>query len=245
MTHLYYGDKSAEFSEKLALTLLESGADILEIGIPYSDPVSDGPVFQKTCREALENGITPFDVLKGIKNIREKTDKPIYLTSYFGPVFKIGMERFLKLAKKSKVNGLIIPDLPIDEQEQYAEIFKKYNLPIIQFATVYSDELRLKKIIEKSTDFIYCISLPGVTGDRGRKNMSLKLLRMLKSMTDKKIYCGFGIQTPKDARNIIKMGADGVIVGSAIAEIYQKASKPEQSLESIERLVTNIKKVLE
>lgn len=244
MTHLYYGDVSPKFSEELALQLISSGADILEIGIPYSDPVSDGPVFQKACREALENGITPFDVLKGIKNIREKTDKPIYLTSYFAPVYKLGVERFLKMGKESGVNGLIIPDLPFDEQEQYAEIFKKNNLPIIQFATVYSDNTRLKKIIEKTDDFIYCISLPGVTGDKGDEKGIKNLITKIKKLTDKKIYCGFGIKTPQNAKNIIKIGADGVIVGSAIAEIYQKEKNAFESLEKIKKLIKSIKNAI-
>ena len=241
MTHLYYGDISPKFSDNLAITLFNSGADMLEIGIPYSDPVSDGPVFQKACRQALERGITPLDVLKGIKKIREKTDKPIYLTSYFGPIFKLGAEKFCNLAKDAGINGLIIPDFPIEEQVN----FPKTNLPIIQFATVYSDKKRLKKIIHKSAEFIYFIGLAGVTGDRVEFIKLRKFIKFIKSITDKTVYCGFGIRTPDDAKKIIKMGADGVIVGSAIAEFYQDSSNLEQTFKKIEELVRNIKKVLE
>ena len=242
MTHLYYGDVSPEFSEELALCLISSGADILEIGIPYSDPVSDGPVFQKACREALEKGITPIDVLKGIEKIRRQTDKPIYLTSYFGPIYKIGVEKFMELSKDAGVNGFIIPDLPLEEQENFKEIFKKYKLSIIQFATVYSDKDRLKKIIEKSNDFIYCISIPGVTGDKGDEKQISSLIAKIRKLTNKKIYCGFGIRTPHDAQKIAKMGADGVIVGSAIAEIYQNQKDPYESFVKIKNLVRDIKK---
>ncbi|OGG19109.1 tryptophan synthase subunit alpha [Candidatus Gottesmanbacteria bacterium RIFCSPHIGHO2_02_FULL_39_14] len=242
MTHFYYGDVSPEFSEDLAMRLISSGSDILEIGIPYSDPVCDGPVFQKSCRQALENGITPMTVLAGIKKIREKTIKPIYLTSYFGPVFKLGVERFLKMADDTGVNGLIIPDLPLEEQENFSDIFNKYNLSIIQFATVYSDQGRLEKIINKSNDFIYGISHSGVTGDRGNEREIQDLIVKIKNLTDKKIYCGFGIKTAMDAKKIIDLGADGVIVGSAIAEIYQNSKDPQKSLEEIEDLVRNIQK---
>jgi len=238
MTHFYYGDISPEFSQKLALTLMEAGADILEIGIPYSDPVCDGEIFQAACRQALKQGITPDDVFSGIKKIREKTDIPIYLTSYFGPVFKIGVERFLKKALESGVNGFIIPDLPLEEQ--------KFKLPLIQFATVYSNEERLRQIVQASRDFIYVMSLPGITGDKhhGRENLK-KLLGMIKRQTDKKTYVGFGIRTPEEAAEIIEMGADGVIIGSAIAEIYSlHPLKYEESLEKIRKLVINIKKAI-
>ena len=241
MTHLYYGDISPKFSEELVMKLVAAGADILEIGIPYSDPVCDGPVFQRACREALKNGITPLDVLAGIKRIGQKTKKPIYLTSYFGPIFKLGTEKFCNLAKDAGVNGLIIPDFPIEEQVNFPEI----NLPVIQFATVYSDEKRLERIIGKSIEFIYCIGLSGVTGDRGSGEEIGSLISKIKKLTDIKIYCGFGIKTPDDAKKIIKMGADGIIIGSAIAEIYQSNHNNEQTFEKIEVLIRNIKKVLE
>ena len=244
MTHLYYGDVSPEFSENLAITLANNGADILEIGIPYSDPVSDGAVFQRACREALVNGITPIKVLDGIKNIRKKTVKPIYLTSYFGPIFKTGIEKIFRMAKNAGVNGLIIPDLPYEEQEKYLTIFKKFNLPIIQFATVYSSEERLREIIKKSQDFVYCVSLSGVTGDRVNEKGLRELIKKLKKLTDEKIFCGFGIKNSTDAKKITTMGAEGIIVGSAIAELYQNAKDKNESLNKIGNLITNIKNAI-
>ena len=237
MTHLYYGDVNPTFSQKLATTLAEAGADILEMGIAYSDPVCDGPVFQAACRRALQQGVTPFEVLAGIKKIREKTEVPIYLTSYFGPIFKIGIEKFSRKAKECGVNGLIIPDLPLEEQ--------KFKLPLIQFATVYTTEERLNRIIEESQDFIYVMSLPGITGDRyqGQENLR-KLLKMIKNRTSKKVYAGFGIRTAQEAVEITSMGADGVIIGSRIAEIYNQAANPEAGFNKIRKLVINIKKAI-
>ena len=245
MTYFYYGDISPEFSQKLALMLTEAGADILEIGIPYSDPVCDGDIFQAACRQALKQGITPDDVFSGIKKIREKTEVPIYLTSYFGPVFKIGVGKFAQKAKESRVSGLIIPDLPLEEQERFNKYFEKVHLPLIQFVTVYATEKRLVKIIEASRDYIYVMSLPGITGDkyRGREDLK-KLIKRIKNRTDKKISVGFGIRTAEEAGEITNLGADGIIIGSRIAEIYNQDKNEESNLEKIRKLVINIKKAI-
>ena len=246
ITHLYYGDPNKEFSDKLAETLLTSGSDILEIGIPYTDPVCDGEIFQRACKRAIRGGITPLMVFDGIRRLRERGFKqPIYLTSYYAPIYKMGLERFVKLAKSAGVSGLIIPDLLLEEQAELRKVIARSDpdsLSIIQFATVYSSRERLKQIIAASTSFIYCISLPGVTGDSGNQYKLLKLLKTLKSLTDKKIFVGFGIKSGKDAKEILRLGADGVIVGSAIARIYkEKISSPEKSLPEISSFIKSLK----
>lgn len=244
MTHLYFGDPSKEFSQQLAKTLSDSGADVLEIGIPYTDPVCDGEVFQRACKRALEGGVNPFDVIHAVKKLREAgVQKPMYLTSYYGPVFKKGIEKFVRLAHEAGVQGLIIPDLLLEEQEELRDACDKYTLSLIQFATVYSSKERLKQIIRASTDFIYCIALPGVTGDRSGHKASLnKLFKKLRKLTKKKIFVGFGIRSKQDARQVIDMGADGVIIGSAITRIYEKdIFHPEKSLPKIASFVKEIK----
>ncbi|MBI3955522.1 tryptophan synthase subunit alpha [Candidatus Gottesmanbacteria bacterium] len=246
MTHLYYSDPNREFSDQLAETLLNSGADFLEVGIAYTDPVCDGEVFQRACKRALLNGITPFQVLKGIKNIREKGCKnPIYLTSYFAPIYKIGLEKFVSLAKSTGVTGLIIPDLLFEEQQSLRRLTDKYGLSLIQFATVYSTKERLKETVRASTDFIYCVSLPGVTGDKKLALSEVEgLLKSLKSLTDKKIYVGFGIQNRDEVQKILEMGADGVIVGSAIAGMYEgNLYNPSKSLPKISQFINSLKEV--
>lgn len=246
MTHIYYGDISPEFSRDLALSLISAGADILEIGIPYSDPVCDGEIFQNCCRRALKQGITPDDVLSGIKKIRQRTFTPIYLTSYYAPIFKIGIRKFLSRARKSGVNGLIIPDFPLEEQRDYKKYFIREKLSLIQFATVYTGSERLKKIIANSDDFIYVISLPGITGDNipGPKNLK-ELMDSIKNKTSRKIYAGFGIRTPAQAAEIVNLGADGIVIGSRIAEIYSRDPKHDGvNLEKIRKLVINVKKAI-
>ena len=224
MTHIYWGDPSGEFSLKLAKTLDTSGADILEIGVPYTDPICDGDVFQRACSRALANGATPFKVIDGIKQLRNiGVTKPIYLTSYYGPIFKIGADSFVKRAVEARVNGLIVPDILLEEQGELRKACDRKHLSLIQFATIYSTRERLKKICQASRDFIYCISLPGVTGDRvNDKDKLKKLIQQIQSITSKKIYVGFGIDSSQKAKEILGFGSEGVIVGSAIIRSYDK-----------------------
>lgn len=243
MTHLYYGDPNEKFSLELAKTLIESGADILEIGIPYTDPVCDGEIFQRACCRSLGNGMTPYKVLEGIIKLRRKGVKsPIYLTSYYAPIFKLGEYEFVKSAKEAGADGLIVPDLLLEEQKVLRRYADRMGLTLIQFATVYSTEDRLKVIISQSTDFIYCIALPGVTGDRGDSSKLIKLVKLIKSISKKPIYVGFGIKKASGAKEIIKMGADGIIVGSAIAGIYEKnINEPDKSLPEIMKFIKGLK----
>lgn len=244
ITHLYFGDPNEEFSLKLAQTLLDAGADILEIGIPYTDPVCDGEVFQRACKRALENGITPIKVLDGIREIRDKGYKQkIYLTSYYGPIFKIGIEKFVKNAKKVGVDGFIVPDILLEEQKELQNSCRRYGLSIIQFVTIYSNRERIKQIVEASNEFIYCISLPGVTGDRANNNKLITLIKLIKSITEKPIYVGFGIKSQNDVKEMLSYGADGVIVGSAIANMYEKnIDQPEKNLPEISGFIKSLKK---
>lgn len=243
MTHLYYGDPSEEFSVRLAKTLIAAGANVLEIGIPYTDPVCDGEVFQRSCKRALENGITPFKVLEGVKKIREKGyEQKIYLTSYYAPIFKIGIRKFVRLAKEAGVDGLIVPDILFEEQEELRKSCDKSRLSLIQFATVYSNRERLRQICKASTDFVYCLSLPGVTGEKGEYSKLIKLIKLIKLTTKKPIYVGFGIKSIADIREIIKMGADVVIMGSAIARIYEEnIKKPFEALPRISAFIKSLK----
>lgn len=244
MTHIYYGDPNEEFSVKLTKTLINAGVDILEIGIPYTDPVCDGEVFQRACGRALSNGTTPLQVLEGIRKMKKiGINKPIYLTSYYAPIYKIGIKRFVRIAKDTGIEGLIVPDILLEEQEELQRYCKKCGLSLIQFATIYSDRERLKQTCNASSDFIYCISLPGVTGDdQGDRNKLEQLIRNIKTISDKKIYVGFGIKSSEDAREIIGLGADGIIVGSAIARIYEKNIKePFKVLPKISLFIKSLK----
>lgn len=253
MTHLYWGDPNQGFSFDLAKTLLDAGTDILEVGVPYTDPMCDGPVFQAACHRAIAAGTTPLDVFAGIRKIRDAGyPQPIYLTSYFGPIFKMGIETWMKKAKEVQVAGLIIPDILLEEQTELQQQAKRYGLSVIQFATVYSSSERLKQIIAASTHlpaqagYIYCIALPGVTGDASVEQQRLEtLIKKIKTMTELPIYVGFGIRTPEDVATILSYGADGVIVGSAIAKQYESsiATDVHATLPEIHQFVKSLKLV--
>lgn len=252
MTHLYWGDPNKQFSSQLARTLVDSGADILEIGVPYTDPMCDGPVFQRACHRAIAAGTTPQDVFEGIEQLRnDGVAHPIYLTGYFGPIFKMGLATWMKKAQAVGVQGLIIPDILLEEQYELRREARKHNLSVIQFATVYSSAERLKQIVAASTDlpaqagFIYCIALPGVTGDvAGEREKLKKLIQSIKRLTALPIYVGFGIRNADDAKEILSFGADGIIVGSAIASLYEKCigakDVEKQSLRQVSVLVRSL-----
>lgn len=241
MTHLYYGDPSEDFSLQLAQTLVKNGADILEIGIPYSDPVCDGEVFQRACLRALDTGTTPPMVLEGIRKLRAKgVNNPIYLTSYFGPIFKYGVKSFVKKAKEVGVQGLVIPDILLEEQKEVLDMADKYDISIVQFATPYSTEKRLKQIISVARGFLYCVSVPGVTGTREKvEQNTMLLIQRVKSLVNKSgkeisVFVGFGISKPEHIRVMIPAGTDGFIVGSAIAKLYENhLNQPDRSLKQI------------
>lgn len=251
MAHLYFGDPNDGFSLKLAKTLLEGGADILEVGIPYSDPVCDGEVFQRACKRALEARVTPPKVLEGIKKIRKMGfAQPIYATSYFGPIFKMGVEKFLAKVKEIGAQGVIIPDILTEEQDELLKFGVKNGIEVIQFATPYSSVERIKKIVSVAekyhSGFIYCVSVPGVTGVRNKLPDEIgDLVKRVKKLTKIPVFVGFGVSKPEHARQVLESGGDGVIVGSAIGKIYEGNLKnPEKTLPEVTKFAVSLKKAM-
>lgn len=249
MTHLYYGDPSEDFSLQLAQTLVKNGADILEIGIPYSDPVCDGEVFQRACKRALEQGTTPPKVFAGIETLRNSgITKPIYVTSYFGPIFKMGVEKFMKQVTEVKAQGIIVPDILLEEQKELLYFAKRYGVSVVQFASPYSSDDRLKQIISAASGFIYCFSVPGVTGAREKVEQgTISLIKRVKNFVNKSgkeipVFVGFGIAKPEHVQTVIDAGADGVIVGSAIGKLYERfLPNPDRSLPEIATFIRGLK----
>ncbi len=250
MTHLYFGDPTKEFSIRLAQELVKSGADILEIGIPYSDPVCDGEVFQRACQRALNRGMTPTGVFTGIEALRcGGINQPIYITSYFGPIFKMGVEKFIKQIASIDAQGIIVPDILLEEQKELLYVAKKHSVSVVQFATPYSTDDRLDQIIAAASGFIYCFSVPGVTGVREKvEQRTISLIKRVKSRVSKSgkdipVFVGFGISKPEHIRVMIPAGADGFIVGSAIAKLYEgQLDQPDGSLKQIAAFTRALKK---
>ncbi len=245
MTHVYYGDPSEEFSIKLIETLAQNGADIIELGIPFSDPIADGPVFQAACERALNAGVTPPKCIEAVKRLRKAGLKtPIIITTYFNIPYVMGFEKFLSMIKEAGAQGLLVPDMPIEEAEPYLDMAAKTGLHLILQVAPTTSEERLKKIVEAATGFIYLVSLEGVTGSKlTNPNTTFKLIKRLKSKTQTPVMVGFGISKREHAKAIVDAGADGVVIGSAYAKIYTKnLQNPFAMLPEIARLSREIKK---
>lgn len=222
------GFPNLSLTEQFVLGFESAGADIVELGIPFSDPLADGPTIQKASQKALKKGVTVKKILTAVKNIRGKSQIPLALMTYYNPVFHYGQEKFIKDAGKAGVDGLIIPDLPPEEAHDFMAACRKTGMATIFFLSPTTKSARMKKIIACSTGFVYFVSLTGVTGARRSLPADLAAkVRAAKRLTDKPVCVGFGISNPRQAALLSKY-ADGVIVGSAIIKkIEQDIRRPK------------------
>jgi len=244
MAHVYYGDPCEEFSIKLIETLVENGADIIEFGIPFSDPIADGPIFQAACERALNAGITPEKCMEGIKKLRNNgVDAPIVVTTYFNIPYVMGFESFLDKIKDAGAQGVLIPDLPFEEAKPYIQLASKKGLHLILQVASTTSQRRLHEILRAASGLIYLISLEGVTGSRLKKmGTAFELIKIVKSRTSVPLMVGFGISRREHAEIMVAAGADGVVVGSAYAKVYVKeVDNPFKALPKIAELVREIK----
>lgn len=219
------GDPSLERTREVVLLFEECGADVVELGVPFSDPLADGPTIQRAAERALKNAVTLKKVVSLVRDLRQTTQIPLVLMTYFNPVFKYGIEDFIKDARSAGVDGMIIPDLPPDEAGDFIRLSRKSPLDTIFLLAPTSTEDRIKKVTKASRGFIYYVSITGITGANLLFDGSMDLLiSNIRRFTDKPIAVGFGVSTPDHAAAIAKI-SDGVIVGSAIVKILHE--KPE------------------
>ena len=217
------GDPDIAASIRIARTLIGAGADILELGVPFSDPVADGPTIQRADIRALDSGTTPDTVFAIVRELRQQSDVPIVLLAYFNTVFRRGIEEFYCDARAAGVDGILIADMPVEESAEVLRAAKKNRIePIFLVAQTTSDE-RLHTITAHAGGFLYLISVLGVTGARSSvPPAAFDLVRRVKAVTDLPVALGFGISTPDHARQVARSGADAVIVGSAIVDIIER-----------------------
>jgi len=216
--YIMAGDPSFETTKETILMLEQCGADIVELGVPFSDPLADGPTIQRAAERALKNGVTLRKVIAFVEDIRSSTQIPLILMTYFNPVFKYGSERFIRDASDAGVDGLIIPDLPPDEAADFIKYARKANLDTIFLLAPTSTEDRIRIVAKASKGFLYYVSITGTTGSGLLFDGSMeRLISEIKGHTDTPVAVGFGVSTPDDAAAVAKV-ADGVIVGSAIVK---------------------------
>lgn len=213
------GDPDLNTSAQILLKLQEKGADIIELGIPYSDPLADGPIIQLAAARALSSGTSARATLEMLSDLKGKLNVPVILFTYSNPLLNCGMENFCEQAYQAGASGLVVPDLPLEEADKLSLIAKEKGLDLVLLVAPTTPEERMKKISERSNGFTYLVSVTGVTGERSDlKNSVEVLVNKIKKFTSKPVAVGFGISDSKHVHKVRNWGADGAIVGSALVK---------------------------
>jgi tryptophan synthase alpha chain len=241
------GDPHLEATFQIAHGLVEAGADLLELGIPYSDPLADGPTIQRASQRALANGVTIDDALELVARLRESgMQVPIVLFSYYNPVLQYGLERFFAALAEKGADGVVIPDLPVEENGPAVAAAHAHGVHVISLVAPTS-ESRIRTIGAQASGFLYCVSSLGVTGARASLRDDLaQFLQRVKASTTAPTAVGFGISTPEQVRAVAPY-ADGVIVGSAIVQEMERQlellSDPEQMAQGVKKIKTFVQQL--
>ena len=215
------GDPSLEVTEQLVYAMEEAGADLIELGIPFSDPTAEGPVIQEANVRALSGGVTTDKIFDMVVKIRKKTSIPMVFMTYANVVFSYGTERFIRKAAEIGMDGLILPDVPFEEKEEFDPICKQYGLDLVSLIAPTSHE-RISMIAKEANGFVYCVSSLGVTGTRTEITTNVgEMVELVKKAKDIPCAIGFGISTPEQAKKMADI-SDGAIVGSAIIKIIDE-----------------------
>jgi tryptophan synthase alpha chain len=234
--YIMAGDPTLARTKRLVKLLEECGADIIELGVPFSDPLADGPTIQAAAERALKHGVTLKDVIRTVKELRKTTQVPIVLMTYYNPVFKYGDESFVRDATRAGVDGVIVPDLPPDEAGELRKLARKGGLDTIFLLAPTSTPDRLKLVAKSSTGFIYYVSITGITGAALKLDASQrKSIEAIRGLTAKPVALGFGVSRPAEAREVARF-ADGVIVGSAIVKKIKESPEGE-----VRKFVTSLR----
>ena len=225
MPFIMAGDPNIEKTSEILLALQENGADLIELGIPYSDPLADGPTIQLSAYRALNSGTTPIKVIALLESLKGKLNIPIVLFTYLNPLLCFGFDKFCEIASNAGVSGLIIPDLPLEEAYKFSEIVSTHSMDLILLVAPTTPFERMKKISNHTKGFTYLVSVTGVTGERNKmENRVENLITKLKKINSNPIAVGFGISTPDHVNKVREWGADGVIIGSAFVKRISSSS---------------------
>jgi|TARA_R100001369_G_scaffold2104_4_gene6791 tryptophan synthase alpha chain len=238
VSYLTAGDPDAETTRRLLHGLPKAGVDIIELGMPFSDPMADGPAIQKAALRALNNGQTQAKTLEMVRRFREEdSTTPIVLMGYYNPIYCYGVERFLTDAAKAGVDGLIVVDLPPEHDEELCQPAAQHGIDFIRLATPTTDAKRLPKVLANASGFIYYVSVAGVTGGSAPTPERLEsAVAGLREHTELPIAVGFGIRTAEQAATIGRF-SDAVVVGSALVDCIENANTPDEAVERVHGLV--------
>ena len=245
IAYLTGGDPDPKAFLANSTALIEGGADIVEVGIPFSDPIADGPVIQASSMRALSQRATPAGVLDLIGELSSQCPVPFVVLSYYNPILAMGLDRFLRKARESGVDGIVVPDLPFEESDEFRNIALKHNIDNIYLVAPNTSRTRLRTVLDKSKGFLYLVSLYGVTGPRDYLSpQALETVKKVKSLARGKVpvSAGFGVSQPEHVSAIIRSGADGAIVGSALVNIVsQHLESPNEAPDHLKSAVAKLK----
>ena len=240
--YITVGYPSIEATLKVVPILASSGCDIIELGIPFSDPVADGVTIQRASFHALQNGVTPKVCLEVAKELSQKAQIPLVFMTYFNPVFSYGLEEFCGACAGSGVSGLIIPDLPPEEGLELEAITRRQGLDLIYLLAPTSTEERIRLVAERSRGFIYLVSVTGVTGARDRLPTNLEaFVAKVRQVAAQPLCVGFGISTPEQAKRVARI-ADGVIVGSRLIQLMEAE---DNFISSVSHFIKGLRQALD
>ena len=236
------GDPNIETTEKLIVAMADSGADIIEIGIPFSDPVAEGPVIEDADERALAGGCTVDKLFDMVKRVRKRVDIPLLFMTYANPVFAYGTEKFMANCADCGIDGVIVPDIPFEERDELSGVCKEYGIAQIYLVAPTSKE-RVEMIAAESEGFLYCVSSIGVTGMRDQISTNVaEMVSTARQVTNTPCAVGFGISTPAQARTIAAV-SDGVIIGSAIVQLV--ADFGEDSIAPVSGFIKQVRDALD
>lgn len=237
------GDPDLETTFQALQALDQNGADLIELGVPYSDPLADGPVIQAAATRALSRGIRLSAILAGLKDLQLQA--PVILFSYYNPIYQIGFSPYMDRIKTAGASGMVVPDLSLEEATPIREAAQQAGLDVILLVAPTSSPQRMAQIAAASSGFVYLVSTTGVTGQRESVAAQVQqLLADLRSQTSLPIGVGFGISNPDQARQVAQWGADAIIVGSAFVNRLAQAATPEAGIQSIAQFCQELKSVL-
>ncbi|MGL5081760.1 MAG: tryptophan synthase subunit alpha [Microcoleaceae cyanobacterium] len=235
------GDPNLEITAKALQLLDQAGADLIELGVPYSDPLADGPVIQAAATRALQRGTSLDQVLNMLRTVSPTLRAPVILFTYYNPILSRGVQTFLEQIYSAGARGLVIPDLPLEEAGLVLQTAKEVGIELTLLVAPTSPPERIVEIVQQSQGFIYLVSVTGVTGMRTQiQDRVQTLLEQLRSLTDKPIGVGFGISQPEQAKQVRGWGADAVIVGSAFVKRLVEGT-PEQGLAQVTQFCQSLK----
>jgi len=237
------GDPNLEISQKIFDSLPDFGADFIELGMPFSDPMADGPAIQSSSLRALNQGMNLKKTLLMVKNFRNKDIKtPVILMGYYNPIYQYGLESFITDSQKFGVDGFIIVDMPPEEDKEFVQYLKNTNMDLVKLLTPTTDEERLQTVLENSSGFLYYVSVTGITGTKKASIEEIeKSLDRIKTLTKLPIAVGFGISTQKQIKEISKV-ANAAVVGSHIVKIIENEyTNNKNNLFNLEKVLNEVK----